>query len=209
MTRKLEVVSTSALEEHAPKAKQSKSHGGGEKYAKVLKFVCKRNRGPCGKGNPGPPHPPTRTSCSARTPLASAFANLLPRQVVCRTTNYDRTIKTLQGVLSGLYPNGSGGGGGGSSDIAQGSGKKGSSTGKSVVTGGSAALDTSAPKAVTAVTSSHLDEILFADSNGCPHLGAFLKLSRQLANTSMLRDPEFGWLQVWACMFCRIAARLL
>ena len=30
--------------------------------------------------------------------------------VRCRTTNYDRTIRTLQGVLTGLYPEGAGAG---------------------------------------------------------------------------------------------------
>eukprot|EP00197_Chlamydomonas_leiostraca_P004794 CAMPEP_0202870166 /NCGR_PEP_ID=MMETSP1391-20130828/14819_1 /ASSEMBLY_ACC=CAM_ASM_000867 /TAXON_ID=1034604 /ORGANISM="Chlamydomonas leiostraca, Strain SAG 11-49" /LENGTH=509 /DNA_ID=CAMNT_0049550657 /DNA_START=81 /DNA_END=1610 /DNA_ORIENTATION=- len=76
----------------------------------------------------------------------------------CRTTNFERTIGTLRGVLTGLLPEG-------------------------------AAKKVSVP----CVTSSDLDEILYADSKQCPHLGTFMKMSKAASKDLVKRDHEYAW----------------
>ena len=78
-------------------------------------------------------------------------------QVKARTTNFQRTINTLQGVLTGLWP-----------DLPL------------------------SKTTVPILTSGETDEILYADTKTCPHLGTFLEASKALIRSQLRGDSELG-----------------
>ncbi|KAG2486402.1 hypothetical protein HYH03_014979 [Edaphochlamys debaryana] len=78
--------------------------------------------------------------------------------IAARTTNVSRTIATLRGVLTGLYP---------------------------------ALAEEGEP--FPATTSADLDEILYADTRACPHLGTFQAMAREGGKAAIRSDPDQPW----------------
>lgn len=85
--------------------------------------------------------------------------HFLKEEVEARTTNFQRTINTLQGVLSGIYPN---------------------LPNSNII--------------VPVLTSGETDEILYADSKSCPHLGTFLEASKALIRSQLRGANDLGLL---------------
>ncbi|GIL63317.1 hypothetical protein Vafri_17410 [Volvox africanus] len=125
--------------------------------------------------------------------------------VKARTTNISRTIATLRGVLTGLYP-----------DLPkqqhaehQQQLQQRQQEGYAPQPGSQLPLQQQlqlqpqpqdrrqpslhSPGVPHVTTSADLDEILYADTRACPHLGSFQAVSRELARAAVRSDPEYEW----------------
>ncbi|GIL80604.1 hypothetical protein Vretifemale_9781 [Volvox reticuliferus] len=125
--------------------------------------------------------------------------------VEAHTTNFSRTIATLRGVLTGLYP-----------DLPkqhreehhqqqpqQQEGQTPQPTSKlppqqqlhlqSQPQPQKQLPHLQPPRVPHVTTSADLDEILYADTRTCPHLGSFQAVSRELGRAAVRADPEYEW----------------
>lgn len=119
--------------------------------------------------------------------------------LAARTTNYSRTVATLAGVLTGLYPHDAAARAGAREEAeaaaaAAGRGEGRAQEGLPPAAAAAAAAYAYASLAAMAVTTSQdLDEILFADTKACPHLGSFLRLARDASREAVVSDPDYAW----------------
>ncbi|GFR44810.1 hypothetical protein Agub_g6146 [Astrephomene gubernaculifera] len=123
-----------------------------------------------------------------------------PGLLEARSTNVSRTLATLRGVLTGLYPDlatpAAAAAVAGAAAGSTGSGKQQQQQG---LTHGSQqgqqqqqAAPASGPE-LRVTVSGDLDEILYADTATCPHLGSFQAMAKEAGRAAIRADPEFQW----------------
>ncbi|KAG2424099.1 hypothetical protein HXX76_014774 [Chlamydomonas incerta] len=120
--------------------------------------------------------------------------------VAARTTNISRTIATLRGVLTGLYP-----------DLPtrppqhdwveqlQQQRQQQQAASSSSGSSGTAQQQQQQQQQQEherlpyVTTSSDLDEILYADTRACPHLQSFRAVQREQGKAAVRADPDYAW----------------